>query len=124
MTWSQVWTMMKNTALMSVQPVLDGVNWLANNIDMIRPIVLGAGAAFGVFQIAANWTTIAATATGIYTAATNFLSIGFGVLTGNTAAASAAVHTLTARIDGISHHMGRGRRSAAYRRSVRRCGGL
>lgn len=98
MTWSQVWTMMKNTALMSVQPVLDGVNWLANNIDMIGPIVLGAGAAFGVFQIAANWTTIAATATGIYTAATNFLSIGFGVLTGNTAAASAAVHTFNSTL--------------------------
>ena len=93
MTWSQVWTMMQNTAIMALQPVLSGVNWLANNIDTIGPPLLGLGAAFGVFWIAANGATIAAGATTMLTTATNFLSIGFGVLTGNTAAASAAVLT-------------------------------
>ena len=31
MTWGQVWTMMKNSALMQFQPVLDKINELANN---------------------------------------------------------------------------------------------
>lgn len=31
MTWNQVWTMMKNGALMQFQPVLDKINELANN---------------------------------------------------------------------------------------------
>lgn len=91
--WSQVWTMMQNTAIMALQPVLGGINWLVNNIDTIGPPLLGLGAAFGVFWIAANGATIAAGATTMLTTATNFLSIGFGVLTGNTAAASAAVLT-------------------------------
>lgn len=93
LTWSQVWTMMQNTAIMALQPVLGGINWLVNNIDTIGPPLLGLGAAFGVFWIAANGATIAAGATTMLTTATNFLSIGFGVLTGNTAAASAAVLT-------------------------------
>ena len=33
MTWGQVWTSMQNTALMALQPVLNGINFLANNID-------------------------------------------------------------------------------------------
>lgn len=69
MTWGQVWTSMQNMALMALQPVLNGVNWLANNIDIIAPIVLGAAAAFGVFQLAANWTKIATAATQAWTAA-------------------------------------------------------
>ena len=93
LTWSQVWTMMQNTAIIALQPVLGGINWLVNNIDTIGPPLLGLGAAFGVFWIAANGATIAAGATTMLTTATNFLSIGFGVLTGNTAAASAAVLT-------------------------------
>lgn len=47
MTWSQVWTMMQNTAQMALQPVLSGVNWLANNIDIIGPPVLGLAGALG-----------------------------------------------------------------------------
>lgn len=33
MTWEQVWTQFKNIGTMAIQPVLDGINWLANNID-------------------------------------------------------------------------------------------
>jgi tape measure domain-containing protein len=91
MTWSQVWTVFQNKALSALDPVLSAINWVANNINIIAPLVLSAGAAFVVFQIAANWTKIAAVVTGIYNAAVTLLSIGFGVLTGNTAAASAAV---------------------------------
>lgn len=91
MTWGQVWTQMGNIALKVTQPLLTAVNWLANNLSVIGPIVLGLGTAFLVFQVAAHWTQIAAVATAAYHAVVNLLSIGFGVLTGNTAAASAAV---------------------------------
>ena len=97
-TWAQRWTMMKNSALQAIRPVLDGLGWMADNIEMIGPPLLGLGAAFGVFWIAANGATIAAGATTLLTTATNFLSIGFGVLTGNTAAASAAVFTFNSAL--------------------------
>lgn len=69
MTWEQVWTSMQNMALMALQPVLNGINFLANNIEIIGPIVLGLAGAFVVFQIASNWAKIAAAATQAWTAA-------------------------------------------------------
>lgn len=98
MTWGQVWTQMGNIALKVTQPLLTAVNWLANNLSVIGPIVLGLGTAFLVFQVAAHWTQIAAFATAAYHAVVNLLSIGFGVLTGNTAAASAAVSTFNSAL--------------------------
>ena len=90
MTWGQVWTQMGNIALKVTQPLLTAINWLANNLSVIGPILLGLGTAFLVFQVAAHWTKIAAVV--------NLLSIGFGVLTGNTAAASAAVFTFNSAL--------------------------
>lgn len=98
MTWGQVWTQMGNIALKVTQPLLTAINWLANNLSVIGPIVLGLGTAFLVFQVAAHWTQIAAVATAAYHAVVNLLSIGFGVLTGNTAAASAAVFTFNSAL--------------------------
>jgi tape measure domain-containing protein len=98
MTWGQVWTSFQNIAIQALQPVLTGINFLANNIEIIGPLVLGLGAAFVVFQAAANWTRIATTATAAYHFAVNLLSIGLGVLTGNTAAASAAVFTFNSAL--------------------------
>lgn len=83
MTWSQVFTTFGNYAIQALQPLLTALSWLANNIKIIGPLVLGAAGAFAVFQIAANWTKIATTVVGI-------LSLAYGVLTGSTAAASAA----------------------------------
>jgi tape measure domain-containing protein len=91
MTWGQVWTQMGNIALKVTQPLLTAINWLANNLSVIGPVLLGLGAAFLVFQIAA-------VATAAYHAVVNLLSIGFGVLTGNTAAASAAVFTFNSAL--------------------------
>lgn len=90
MTWGQVWTQMGNIALKVTQPLLTAINWLANNLSVIGPILLGLGTAFLVFQVAAHWTQIATVV--------NLLSIGFGVLTGNTAAASAAVSTFNSAL--------------------------
>lgn len=98
MTWRQVWTQMGNIALKVTQPLLTAINWLANNLSVIGPILLGLGTAFLVFQVAAHWTQIAAVATAAYHAVVNLLSIGFGVLTGNTAAASAAVFTFNSAL--------------------------
>lgn len=98
MTWGQVFTQAGNIALQTLQPLLNGINWLANNISIIGPAVLGLAVAFAVFQVAAHWTQIAAAATAIYHGVVNFLSIGFGLLTGNTAAASAAVFTFNSAL--------------------------
>lgn len=98
MTWGQVFTKASNIALQVIQPLLNGINWIANNISIIGPAVLALAGAFAVFQIAAHWTEIAAAATAIYHGVVNFLSIGFGILTGNTAAASAAVFTFNSAL--------------------------
>lgn len=98
MTWGQVWTQMGNIALKVTQPLLTAINWLANNLSVIGPILLGLGTAFLVFQVAAHWTQIATVATTAYHAVVNFLSIGFGVLTGNTVAASTAVSTFNSAL--------------------------
>lgn len=83
MTWSQVFTTFGNYAIQALQPLLTALSWLANNIEIIGPLVLGAAGAFAVFKIA----TIATTA---YSFAVDFLSLAYGVLTGSTKAASAA----------------------------------
>lgn len=98
MTWGQVFTKASNIALQVIQPLLNGINWLADNISIIGPAVLALAGAFAVFQIAAHWTEIAAAATAIYHGVVNFLSIGFGILTGNTAAASTAVFTFNSAL--------------------------
>lgn len=73
MTWAQVWTMLQNVAIQALDPVLDAISWLANNIDLVGPIVLGLGAAFGVFLLAANWTNICTAATTALTTAQEML---------------------------------------------------
>lgn len=93
MTWGQVWTMASNMAIRALNPLLSAINWVANNISIIGPAVLGLGTAFLVFQVAAHWTQIASAAMGIYNGLVNFLTIGYGVLTGSTAAASKAQFT-------------------------------
>lgn len=51
MTWAQVWTMMKNTALWSLRPVLAGISWLADHIQVIGPPLLALGAILGMIAI-------------------------------------------------------------------------
>lgn len=71
MTWSQVWTKMQNTAIMALQLVLNGINWLANNLDIIGPplaalatiflVCAGATAAYNAqIKIKAVWDALAA----------------------------------------------------------------
>ena len=63
LTWSQVWTMGKNVAVAAMAPLLKTLNDLANHMEIVAPIVLGLGAAFAVFLVAANWVKICSAAT-------------------------------------------------------------
>lgn len=74
LTWSDVWTQASNMAVMSLQPLLEAINWVANNIEVIGPLVLAAAAAFALFAVAANWTKICAAATKALTAAQKMLN--------------------------------------------------
>ncbi|MDE6491788.1 MAG: tape measure protein, partial [Lactobacillus sp.] len=83
MTWGQVFTAMKNTALMQFQPVLNKINELANNpqfqefaANAVGTLATVANVALGVFEIMAsiggfiadNWSWIAPIIGGIVTA--------------------------------------------------------
>ena len=52
MTWAQVWNQAQNIVLKALNPLLDGVNWLANNLEIVGPIALGVATAFGVLAAA------------------------------------------------------------------------
>lgn len=61
MTWSQVWTQFQNIALRALNPILTGINWLANNFDALIPILaavtggaIALAAGLGI-QAAATW---------------------------------------------------------------------
>ena len=87
MTWAQVWTTATNIAVRALDPLLSGINWVANNIDALAPIVLATGSAFGVMLIAANWTNILTFATQKAAAAQAFLN---AVMAANPVALAAA----------------------------------
>lgn len=68
---------------------------IIDNWSWIGPLVMGAALALGVYWAATQGAT---RVTAAYRAVVNFLSIGFGVLTGDTAAASAAVFTFNSAL--------------------------
>lgn len=93
-TWGQVWTSMKNTALMQFQPVLDKINELANNAEfqqmligvmdglatmaiMLLEIMEFAGAVAGFFQD--NWSVIQPIVMGIVTALGLYLAVSTAI---------------------------------------------
>lgn len=96
MTWAQVWTVASNAAIRALDPLLAAINWVANNIQTVVPIVISLGTAFGVLLIAANWTNILAFASEKAAAAQAFLN---AVMAANPAAlAAAAVLVLVAAL--------------------------
>ena len=66
MTWGQVWNQMQNIAIQALQPVLDAINFVANNLETIGPIVAGVAGAFIAYaaataiSTAATWLAVAA----------------------------------------------------------------
>ena len=71
LAWAQGWTMAQNIVIQALDPVLQAISWVANNLEIIGPIVLGVAAAIGVFTLAANAATIA---TNVWTAAQHALN--------------------------------------------------
>lgn len=132
-TFADIWSSVKNQAIMSFQPILEKMREIANGErfqafinDLVNLLNGLAVIAAGVFNILANiggflydnWSIIGTAITGVlavmgiffavtkgyillqtackavttgFAIAQNFLSMGFGVLTGRTVAASAAV---------------------------------
>lgn len=91
--------------LMSLGAVVTILEWMVTGImnvatvffdywPLIEPVVLGVVAALtlykGALMASAAWTAISSGVMAAYSAAQTFVSIGYGILTGNTAAASAA----------------------------------
>lgn len=89
MTWGQVWNQMQNMAIQALQPVLDAINWVANNMDTLIPIVVGVAGAFAVYTAAtaassaATWLAVAANRALIATLLTSpllWIAVGIGVI--------------------------------------------
>ena len=53
MTWAQVWTVASNAAIRALDPLLAAINWVANNIQTVVPIVISLGTAFASEKAAA-----------------------------------------------------------------------
>lgn len=103
LTWGQAWTMAQNMAIRALQPVLTGINWVVNNLDLVAPVVLTAGAAFAVFVTAANWTNICTGATNLLTTAqrtlTTVMKTGWAVPLLVIIAVVGAIYLVTAAVN-------------------------
>lgn len=70
LTWNQLWTQFQNSAMQALNPLLDGINWAANNMDALKGALWAAGGAAVVAAVgteafrAALWN--AATAAGTF----------------------------------------------------------
>lgn len=108
MTWSQVWTSMKNTALVKFQPVLDKINQLANNAQFqefannaIGAMAMLATATLTVFNamasagswVADNWAILSPVIYGVVAALGIYMAalLAYNVITG-IAGIAAATH--------------------------------
>ena len=74
MTWADVWIQASNIAIMALQPLLTGINWLANNLEVVAPLVLGISSAIAILALLANWANICAGATRLWAAAQTMLN--------------------------------------------------
>lgn len=97
-TWGRVWNRMQNAAIWALQPVLNAVNWLANNLSIIGPIVAGLAASFVVFQVAANSTKIAEAVTAAYKFVVDLLKFSYAVLTKQTTVLTATTARFNATL--------------------------
>lgn len=57
MTWGQVWNSVVNRLIKASEPLLAFLNLLANNMDTLEPIIVGAAAAVTAYAVATGiWT--------------------------------------------------------------------
>ena len=104
LTWSQLWTQSMNAIQKASAPFLLTLNWIANNMDIIGPILLGIAAGLAVYAAftygaaAAQWVLNAAT--GVWNALcmmnpAGLMAIGFIALIAMLYAGTAAFNKLT-----------------------------
>lgn len=100
MTWSQIWQGMTSDFLMTMEPLLQGINWIAKNWTDLGPIVWGVAGAMAAYAIASNAATIAsswgAIVAGAQTIALMAQTVGYLFLaaaTGEAAFAQRALNT-------------------------------
>lgn len=95
MTWSQVWTQITNAAYYASIPLLNVINWLAQNWQSLAPIVAGVAIAIGLYTAALlihKAVTMGAALAESVRAASTAMS------TGATFAATAAQHGFNAAL--------------------------
>ena len=95
MTWQQVWTGAMNQLLYASQPVLETINWMAQNWGILEPIILGVAAAIGIYAVALGVYKGINAATAI-TEAVHAAALMFQ--TGETFKATAAQHGFNAAL--------------------------
>jgi tape measure domain-containing protein len=71
MTWAQVWTGIMNELYYASIPLLNVINWLAQNWSILQPIVLGVAAALAVYLLVTKGVELATKA---WSAAQTFLN--------------------------------------------------
>lgn len=59
MTWSQVWAQMQTISTRALDPVLKGISWVANNLDVVAPAAAAAATGLAVYTAAVHAKTIA-----------------------------------------------------------------
>lgn len=95
MTWSQVWTGIMNKLYYASIPILNVINWMANNWSVLQPILLGVAAAVGIYTTALlinkAVTTISALSKAVHAAA-------LAMESGATFTATAAQHGFNAAL--------------------------
>ena len=99
MTWGQVWSVMGNYATVALKPVLLGVSLLANNMDIVAPIVLGVASAFAVY---CGWLAAYKTIQGAVNTISAISTARSAMKTGATLAEAAATTTATGAQVGLN----------------------
>lgn len=78
MTWAQVWTGIMNGLYYASIPLLEAINWMAQNWSVLQPIVLGVAAAVGLYTAALLINKGIQTASAIATTVKTIASIAHG----------------------------------------------
>lgn len=88
MTWADVWQSIQNRFTRSVQPILDGISFMAQHWEQIEPIVWGVAGAVTAYLLISNAATIAEYAMAAATAVKNTVLLAAGIATYAYAAAT------------------------------------
>ena len=81
MTWAQVWTGVMNGLYTASQPILNAINWMAQNWSILQPIIMGVVTALGLYAGAA---AVSAALTAWHTFQTNLQAASAALAAGQT----------------------------------------